>query len=200
MKKEQVVGSLGEARVLLKPLRMDIMHLLAEPHSCTEIAGNLGLTPQKVHYHVKVLEKAGFVEQVDERQARGLKEAIYRVTAQSVSFAPALVAALGGREKLRDNLSVGYMMGLADELARDSNRLAMMRDETPTLNLSAQIELADASQRGEFMAELQQLIQFLAEKYGADDGVPRDGADIFKLVLACYRNPDSTDEGGPSPN
>ncbi len=200
MKKEQVVGSVGEARVLLRPLRMDIMHLLSEPRSCTEIAGSLGLTPQKVHYHVKVLEKAGFVEQVDERRARGLTEAIYQATARSISFAPALVAALGGEEKLRDNLSIGYMMGLADELARDSNRLAAMQDETPTLNLAAQIELADPARRAEFMEELQQLIQFLAEKYGASDGLPRDSADIFKLVLACYRNPDSTGEGGPSRN
>ena len=200
MKQEQVIGSVGEARVLLKPLRMDIMHMLSEPLGCTELARRLGLTPQKVHYHVKVLEKAGFIEQVDERQARGLTEAIYQSAAHSVSFAPALVAALGGREKLRDNLSIGYMMGLADELARDSNRLAAMQDESPTLNLSAQIELADPARRAEFMDELQQLIQFLAEKYGADDGVPRHSADIFKLVLACYRNPDSTDEGGPSSN
>lgn len=200
MKREQVVGSVGEARVLLKPLRMDIMHLLAEPLGCTELASRLGLTPQKVHYHVKVLEKAGFVVKVDERPARGLTEAIYQASARSISFAPALVAALGGKEKLRDNLSVGYMMGLADELARDSNRLAMLRDETPTLNLSAQIELADPERRAEFMDELQQLIRFLAEKYGAGDGLPRDSESIFKLVLACYRNPDSTDEGGPSRN
>lgn len=200
MKKDQLVSSVGEARLLLKPLRMDIMHLLARPRSCTELAQSLGLTPQKVHYHVKVLEKAGFVEQVDERRVRGLTEAIYRAAAQSISFAPALVAALGGREKLRDNLSLGYMMGMAEELARDSGRLAMMKDETPSLNLSAQIELADEGRRAEFMGELQQMVQYLAEKYGAQDGVPRDSESIFKLVLACYRNPDSSGDAGPSSN
>ena len=50
-----------QARELFKPLRLEILSRLGEPHSCPELAKELGLTTQKVYYHVKVLETAGLV-------------------------------------------------------------------------------------------------------------------------------------------
>jgi DNA-binding MarR family transcriptional regulator len=47
-----------QAEALLKPQRIEVLRQLAEPRSCTEVAGRLDQTPQRVYYHVKRLVEA----------------------------------------------------------------------------------------------------------------------------------------------
>src|SRR4051795_10834822 len=87
---------LEQADALFKPRRVEVLRLLAEPRTCTEIGRELGDSPQKVYYHVKRLQSAGLGELVDERRVRGIVEGIYRATAQSFWVSHDLVGRIGG--------------------------------------------------------------------------------------------------------
>src|SRR5256885_2461084 len=80
-----------QAETLLKPQRVEVLRQLAEPRTCTEIAAELGQTPQRVYYHVKRLVDAGLVEQVSQRKVRGIHEGIYQAVARSYWLSPRLV-------------------------------------------------------------------------------------------------------------
>src|SRR5205807_2255767 len=83
-----------------------VLRELAEPRSCTEVAGRLDQTPQRVYYHVRRLAEAGLVDQVAERKVRGIQEGIYQARARAYWLSPRLVGRIGLRNP-RDELSLG---------------------------------------------------------------------------------------------
>ncbi|MCC7479418.1 helix-turn-helix transcriptional regulator [bacterium] len=196
---ELQLHSVSQARALLQPLRIELLRLLAQPHGIRELAQALGATPQKVHYHLKALEAAGLVRIVSQRRVRALTESIYQAVAESFAPGPELLAMLGGRRASRDQLSKGYLLALAEDLVADAAQLALSfegeEQEHPTLSITAQLALADPQRRQAFLAELQAVLQVLAEKYsdpGAAEGAEAGGAPaagLYKLVMACYPQP-----------
>ena len=75
------MSSAGAA--LFRPLRARILEELAEPGSAAGVARRLESSRQKVSYHLKQLEKEGFVELVEERRQGNCVERIVRATARS---------------------------------------------------------------------------------------------------------------------
>jgi DNA-binding transcriptional ArsR family regulator len=186
---------------MLKPLRAEIMALLAEPRGIRELAEALAESPQKVHYHVKALEAAGLVRRVARRKVRALTESIYQAVAESFGPSPELLAMLGGGEKARDLLSKGYMLALAEDLLADAAKLALSsageEREHPTLSIAAQVALAEPRRRAAFMRELQAALLAIAEKYGAADDAAA-GVETYKLILACYPQPEAAEDNPPA--
>ena len=188
MKDVHFIDSAGRASQLLKPLRIEILQCLAQPCSCTEIGQKLDLTPQKAHYHVKVLEKAGLVRKVDSRQKRGLQEGVYEAVARSFWLSPELVHKQGGVERAGSRMSFGYVQNLAQMVLTDIGHLSVTPDSPPCLGMDARIRLRSVKERAAFAAELQGAIQHLAQKYGARgrEAVQGSAETDFKLVLTCY--------------
>jgi hypothetical protein len=102
------------------------------------VAGRLDQAPQKVYYHVKRMEQAGLVNRVGERQVRGITEGIYQASGASYWLAPALVGAIGER-RAQDEMSLGFLLSLAEELQSDLARLAATAGERPSLGLSGEV-------------------------------------------------------------
>ncbi len=193
MKEVHLIEKLPEALELLKPLRVNILREVAEPNTCTEIAERLGLTPQKVNYHIKVMLKAGLVEQVRERQVRGTLEKTYQAVANSFWLAPGLVSQLGGKQRGRNKVSFDYLVQLAQGFQLQLARLAAREDDPPTVGLEANIYLRSQQERQEFLHDVNIAIRRLAEKYGKRDDEPEFADQLdrdFKLVLGCYPDPD----------
>lgn len=178
----------NQAHELFKPLRLEILSRLGEPHSCPELAKDLGLTTQKVYYHVKVLETAGLLRMVRERRVRGIMEGVYRATARSYWLSPRLVQMLGGHKRVSEQLSLQHLFSLAEDMQIEIGHLASRdTDETPSLGISAHIELPDEDSRTAFLAEIQTTFKQLAEKYGAREHTNASGDETsFRLMLACY--------------
>jgi len=182
------IDDVAQATVLMKPTRLDVLRKMATETTCNVLAEALGSTPQKVYYHVKALEQAGLVERVAERKVRGIHEGIYRAKARAYWLSPKLVGHLGGKRAARDRASLGYLISLAEEVQEDVGRLAERPggdENAPSLGVSAHIELADATRRAEFMHDVQDLFQKLAEKYGAS-GKKRAPRESYRIALACY--------------
>jgi DNA-binding transcriptional ArsR family regulator len=168
-----------QAETLLRPRRVDLLRRLAEERSCTELAAELGETPQRIYYHVKKLEAAGLVERVRERRVRGIVEGIYRARARAYWLSPRLVGDIGGPRRARDRLSLGFLLDLAEQLGSDVAALAQRGDETPSLGLTGEVRLSP-ERRSAFLHDLQSTFEALLARHGGGDGEP------FALALACY--------------
>jgi DNA-binding transcriptional ArsR family regulator len=192
------IEEVEQAAALLSPLRLALLKQMAEPRSCPELAEFVGETPQKVYYHVKTLERANLVTRVGERRVRGTVEGRYQAKGRSYWLSPRLVGHIGGHGRARDQLSLGFLLTIAEKLQADIGHLATVdAEETPSLGLAAEIDLADGARREAFLQEVQQTFTTLARKYGApkpDEATPA-GRQSFRLILACYPKPASRRKG-----
>lgn len=178
MKDLLYVEGFEQAEALLKPQRVEVLRHLAEPRSCTEVGQRLDQTPQRVYYHVKRLVEAGLVTQVAERRVRGIVEGIYQAAARSYWLSPQLVGTIGGR-RARDELSLGYLIELVEDVQSDLASIDRTRPELPTLGVSGRIALPP-ERRTEFFDELRTTLQDLFTRYGGPEG------DQFTLAIAVY--------------
>ncbi|MER5703823.1 helix-turn-helix domain-containing protein [Micromonospora sp. NPDC020750] len=170
---------MSQAETLLKPQRIEVLRQLADPGTCTEVANRLGQTPQRVYYHVKQLVAAGLAEQVAERKVRGISEGIYQAVARSYWLSPRLVGRIGGLRRARDELSLGHLVDLMEEVQADVAALDRAAPELPSIGVSGEIRVP-AERRQEFLADLRTTLQELFTRYGGAEG------DAFKLAVACY--------------
>jgi DNA-binding transcriptional ArsR family regulator len=169
---------IGQAEALLKPQPIEVLRQLAEPRTCTEVALRLGQTPQRVYYHVKRLVDVGLVDQVSERKVRGIHEGIYQASARSYWVSPRLVGRIGLRN-VQDELSLGYLLDLMEDVQADIAALDRTAPELPSVGVSGEIRVLP-EHRQEFLNDLQSVMQDLFTRYGGAEG------DAFKLAVACY--------------
>jgi DNA-binding transcriptional ArsR family regulator len=181
MKDLLYVEGFEQAEALLKPQRVEVLRHLAEPRSCTEVGQRLDQTPQRVYYHVRRLVDAGLVTQVSERRVRGIVEGIYQAAARSYWLSPQLVGTIGGR-RTRDELSLGYLIELVENVQSDLAAIDRTSPSLPTLGVSGHIALPP-ERRSEFFDELRTTLQDLFTRYGDTEG------DSFTLAIAVYPKP-----------
>jgi DNA-binding transcriptional ArsR family regulator len=174
----QVIQSATAAEKLLKPDRLRMLELLAEPDSATGLARRLNIPRQTVNYHLRELEKEGFVELIEEKLKGNCMERFVRATARSYVISPLALGALGGDPgALRDKFSAAYLVSAAARAIRDVSILRSRADKAgkkvATLTVETDVRFADASARQEFAEELINTVARLAMKYhqeGAKDG------------------------------
>lgn len=177
-----------EASEILKPARIEILSRISRPKTCPELAKELGMTTQRVNYHMNVLKETGLVHLVEERRKRGTIEGVYRAAAKSFWLSPRLLSKQGDRERTKDQASLAYLLQLAEDLQVDIGHM-IEREETgstPSLGVHAQIQLRGDSDRARFLAEIKEIFSHLAQKYGGpSEGADNDG-ECYRLMLACY--------------
>lgn len=193
MQEVHFIEQADEASEILKPVRIEILARLAGPKTCPELARELGMTTQKVNYHMKVLRESGLVRLVEERRKRGTVEGVYQAVAKSFWFSPRLVTRLGDRPRSRDQASLAYLLQLAEDLQVDIGRMIEREGEgaMPSLGVNAQIQLRDETDRADFLAEIREIFSHLARKYGKLENAESADGDTYRLMLACYAPPES---------
>ena len=185
-----MVDSVDQAAVMLKPLRIAMLCEMGEPRSCPELARTFGETPQKMYYHVKMLERAGLVDRSGERLVNGITEGFYRARAESYWLSPGLVRRLGGKQTVQDQTSLQMLAGHAEEMIEDVARLAERSasgEHVPSASLGVEIALPDVERRGEFLEELRATFEAIAKKYTSDGNA--ETGEVFRFTLACYPKP-----------
>ncbi|WP_405113177.1 hypothetical protein OG559_05725 [Micromonospora sp. NBC_01405] len=114
-----------------------------------------------------------------ERKVRGISEGIYQAAARSYWLSPRLVGRIGGLRRARDELSLGHLLDLMEEVQADVAALDRAAPELPSIGVSGEIRVP-AERRQEFLADLRTTLQELFTRYGGAEG------DAFKLAVACY--------------
>jgi DNA-binding transcriptional ArsR family regulator len=87
------IGSAEQLKALGHPLRLRVLETLGESEesmSNRELAQRLGVDPGHLHFHVRMLLKAGLIQQVTSGKGR---EKPYRSAAKTLKVAPELVSA-----------------------------------------------------------------------------------------------------------
>ena len=183
-----LVGGASRAVALLRPMRLRILDALKEPCSAATIARRLEMPRQKVNYHLRELEKAGFLEEVEQRRAGNCIERIVRATAAHFLISPEVLGSLGGTpEDVQDRFSSTYLVALAAEMIRDLANAREQADKSrkrlATFALQTDVRFASAAEREAFTTELSNCIARLVAKYHDEDA---EGGRRFRFVVGAY--------------
>lgn len=183
----RVLDDTAAVEVALDPIRSAILDALAEPGSAASVASALGLTRQKVNYHLTMLEAHGLVEPAETRSWGGITERLVRRCARRLVVAPDLLQSeAADPDVVADRLSAAYLVAIN---ARTVSELgAIDRDASdgvrvPTLAVDTVIGFVSPEDRAAFAAELQTAITALVAKYHHDQGRPH------RLTLSSYPRP-----------
>src|SRR3954464_11296368 len=119
-----VIEDPAAAEVSLDPIRSRLLAELAEPGSATMLAGKIGLSRQKVNYHLRTLEQHGLVHLVEERRKGNVTERMMQATAASYVISPAAMAAVApAPSRAPDRLPARWLVTLAARVIRDVGTL-----------------------------------------------------------------------------
>jgi DNA-binding transcriptional ArsR family regulator len=184
----ELIDDPAAATVALAPLRLRILSELRRPASAAGLAERIGLPRQKVNYHLRALEARGLVEVAEERMHGGLTERVLVATAASYVISPdALGASAPDPARVRDRLSVRYLLAVAARLVGEVGTLARRAEaekaRLATLAIDAEIAFASAADRAGFADELASTVTRLVAKYH------HDGGRRHRLVVAAHPIP-----------
>jgi DNA-binding transcriptional ArsR family regulator len=184
----RVLNDAAAVEVALDPIRSSILDALAEPGSATSIAATIGLTRQKVNYHLKALEAHGLVEPAGERTWGGITERYVRRSARHLIVAPDVLAArVPDPGDIADHLSAAFLVAVSARTVSEVGSIASgvaAGTRLPTLTVDTVIGFRSPEARASFAAELQSAIAALAARYHHDDGRPH------RLTVSSYPRPE----------
>lgn len=191
----EVIDRPDVAALALDPVKGRILAELATPGSAASLAPRVGLTRQKVNYHLRALEQHGLVEPVEERQWGGLKERRMVATAASYVVSPAALGPVAADPaRSNDRLSASYVIALGARIVREVGELwhrARKADKRlATLSLDTVISFRSPADRAAFTRELGCAVAKLAARYH-DEQTP--GARPHRLVVASYPAPSANE-------
>lgn len=172
----RVLNDAAVVEVALDPIRASILAALAEPGSAASIAATVGLTRQKVNYHLKALEAHGLVEPAGERTWGGITERYVQRSARHLVVAPDVLQDTASDPKqVADQLSAAYLIAVSARTVSEVGAIVTSvapGTRLPTLTVDTLIGFRSPDDRTAFAAELQSAITGLAARYHHDDGRP----------------------------
>ncbi len=184
----KVLDDAASVSAALAPIRRRILKELVEPDSAAGLAVRLEMPRQKVNYHLRELEKSGFVELIEERPKRGCIERIFRPSAKAFVIDPALLGPIAADgATIRDRFSSAYLVAVAARMIRDvavlRERAARARKKLLTQTLETEIRFERPEDFDAFTEELGKEMERLVQKHGASEGAR---GRRFRFVLGAH--------------
>jgi len=188
------------ATVALEPMRSRLLSELATPASAATLATRVGLTRQKVNYHLNALETHGLARLAEERKWGGLTERLLVATASSYVVSPSAMGAIAvDPDRETDRMSANYLIALGARIVREVGglvRRAKANDKRlATLSVDTEVRFRSPSDRAAFSNELTDAITRLVSKYH-DDSAP--GGRAHRLVIVAHPLPQSSEPKEPA--
>jgi DNA-binding transcriptional ArsR family regulator len=183
-----VLADPGRVAAVLPPIRRRILQSLDQPDSASGLARRLELPRQKINYHLRELERAGFVELAEERQQRGCTERLVRVTARAFLISEAFLGELAADpDSIQDQFSSAYLIAAAARAVRDvatlRERASKANQKLATLAIETEISFPSPSDFKAFSEDLTKEIAKLAARYSRSKS---PGARPFRVLLASH--------------
>jgi DNA-binding transcriptional ArsR family regulator len=184
-------------RAALTPVRRQLLDRLREPASAVEVAGELGLPRQRVNYHLRTLETAGFLELVEERPRRGCVERVLRTSARAFVVDPDVIAPAkppaageaGRRAAARqDRFAAATLVDAAASVVRDVSRMQERAGAAGTRLLTCAIETEVRLASPADFAKLSAVLATLVARAVADLGVA-EGGRRYRVVVGAHPAP-----------
>ena len=187
----EVIEDPAAAAVAVEPVKSQLLASLIEPSSAAALASRLGLSRQKINYHLRSLEDLGLVRVAEERVWGGLTERVMVASAASYVVSPAALGpAAADPRHSTDRLSASYVVALAARIVREVSGLMRQAKSAgkrlATLSLDTEIRFASAADRAAFSRELTDAVVGLVSKYH-NPAAP--GGRAHRLVVAAHPLP-----------
>jgi DNA-binding transcriptional ArsR family regulator len=186
-----VISDPAAAVSALDPIRSRLLAELTEPASAATLASRVGITRQKVNYHLRALEDHRLVEAAGERRWGGLTERLLVASAASYVVSPGAlgpVAADPGRAN--DRLSASYLIAVTARAVREVGELwqtaRAKNKRLATLSIDTAVRFRSAADRAEFTRELSDAVTSLVARYHDDTS---ERGRYHRLILASYPMP-----------
>lgn len=155
-----VVNTLDQLRALSDPLRLRILEqLVRRPMTMSQLGEVFGETTAKMHYHVRELEKFGFIALVEKRERGGFIEKYYRAVARDVQIAPDLLRTSPASEIARTTRD--YFETLSREVLQAMTDAAEQADTSACLSITDETLWLTAQE----FEEVQRQIRTILEPY-----------------------------------
>jgi len=173
-----VIDDARAAAVSLDPIRARLLAELREPGSASSLASVVGLTRQRVNYHLRELERHGLVALVEERRKGNMTERVLQASAAAYVISPETLPDLApDPTRSPDQLSAFWLLSVCArtvaEVGELLHRAARAGRPLATFAVDASVEFASAADRASFAAELSDAVEALVSRYhhgGAPDG------------------------------
>jgi DNA-binding transcriptional ArsR family regulator len=165
----KIIEDLATLRLLSDPLRLRLIEELgAAPTTVKELAKAMDMKPNRLYYHVNLLEEHGLVRVTQTRIVSGIVERTYALVAKHFAVSEALPLPVDVKREVTDNLLRVVGEELGDAVDANVGRMQMwLTDE----------------EREAFKEELGDLL----DKYGNFDRERADAvADRYTLLFALY--------------
>ena len=167
----------SHAAVALSPFRLVLLKGLEQPESASGLARRLGLPRQQVNYHLRELERAGFIEMSEARQRRGCTERIMRLTSR-VSFSRS--------DEEGHGFASAHLIAAASAVASEVAELRARADaegkRLVTTTLQSEIRFPTPDDYRAFVEGLTAAVARLVARHAAPDD-PRSRAHRLTITL-----------------
>jgi DNA-binding transcriptional ArsR family regulator len=196
----QVIDDPAAATVALEPVRSRLLSELAMPASAATLATRVGLTRQKVNYHLNALEAHGLVRLDRERKWGGLTERVLVATAASYVVSPKALGPVAiDPDREVDRLSANYLIALGARVIREVSdlvrRATKVDKRLATLAIDSEVRFRSPADRAAFSRELTDAITTIVSRYH-DESAP--GGRAHRLVVMAHPLPQQTESREPS--
>jgi DNA-binding transcriptional ArsR family regulator len=194
MNEIDVIDEPAAAQAVLDPVRNRLLSELHLPASAADLASRVGMSRQKVNYHLRTLESHGLVRPAGEKRWGGLTERKLVASASAYLISPeALGSVAPGPDQKLDRLSASYLIAVAARAVREVGDLVRRASRAgkplATLSIDTVIRFRSATERAEFSRELTEAVHHLAAKYHDSDA---PAGRPHRLVLMAHPEPVST--------
>ncbi|ANX11875.1 hypothetical protein ABE41_007625 [Fictibacillus arsenicus] len=186
-----IVTEPEQAAALLHPVRSEIISLLKEPRSATELSKVMNDSAQKVNYHLKTLEKVGLVMRAGTRNVRNLVEVLYRSAGKTFLLSDSLGLSQETIRKLKGQTALAHVLSLTEKIKRDAVSLMeeAENEEIPSAVMEMELSLLGVEERQAFLQDYSNMLSELIKKHHD----PKQGkSTTFHVSMAMYPKP----EGG----
>ncbi|MDG4663196.1 helix-turn-helix domain-containing protein [Mycobacterium sp. 236(2023)] len=187
----EVIDDPAAAVSVLDPIRGRLLAELTEPASAATLAARVGISRQKVNYHLRALEQYHLVAVAGERRWGGLTERMLVATASSYVVSPgALGPVAADPERTGDTMSASYLIAVAARAVHEVGEMwRAARDKQKrlaTLTIDTAVTFRSAADRSAFTDDLAAAVTALVARYH-DASDP--GGRTHRVVLAAYPMP-----------
>lgn len=173
----KVIDDLATLRLLSDPLRLRLIEELgAQPTTVKVLAKAMAMKPNRLYYHVNLLEEHGLVRVTDTRIVSGIVERTYGLVAKHFAVSEDLAMPAEVKREVAETLLRVVSAELGDAVDAEA------RGGLPNVVGRMQLWLTEDERAG-FEKQLGELL----EKYGAGEHHRSDvDADRFTLLYALY--------------
>lgn len=179
-KDELVIEDPKVLKLVLDPVRYRMFRSLSTPKSATELAGLVGVPANRLYYHLRLLDRAGLIKQVDVRVSGNHAERMWGLAARRIT-ADRDIARL---DDIRAEEAIAVLGSLFHELAASARAQEAGEFGADGVDFESSLRWSITKLSVEQAREVDRRTETIIEEVASLDFQPGEGARTYGLLFA----------------